>query len=185
VRSGNLPETTLDYTGQKKDDTGLLFYNARYYDPVIARFVSADTIVPGTSAGSGGAAATVGSGSTTPLTVDFHEAQFLSQLNGVNAQRMAQGFWFELGGEQKQKAEAPHGPVNPQALNRYSYVLNNPLRYTDPTGHTVYLNHSDAIAFVNTLRSVISKLDAGDTLVQPFGDPYRVRPRAADPSRST
>jgi RHS repeat-associated protein len=24
---------------------------------------------------------------------------------------------------------------NPQALNRYSYVLNNPLRYTDPTGH--------------------------------------------------
>jgi len=28
-------------------------------------------------------------------------------------------------------------PGNPQALNRYSYVLNNPLRYTDPSGHTV------------------------------------------------
>ena len=26
-------------------------------------------------------------------------------------------------------------PGNPQALNRYSYVLNNPLRYTDPSGH--------------------------------------------------
>ncbi|MEI2689422.1 MAG: RHS repeat-associated core domain-containing protein [Anaerolineae bacterium] len=26
-------------------------------------------------------------------------------------------------------------PGNPQALNRYSYVLNNPVRYTDPTGH--------------------------------------------------
>jgi RHS repeat-associated protein len=26
-------------------------------------------------------------------------------------------------------------PSNPQALNRYSYVYNNPLRYTDPTGH--------------------------------------------------
>ena len=25
-------------------------------------------------------------------------------------------------------------PGNPQALNRYSYVLNNPARYTDPTG---------------------------------------------------
>ena len=24
---------------------------------------------------------------------------------------------------------------NPQSLNRYSYVLNNPLQYTDPTGH--------------------------------------------------
>jgi RHS repeat-associated protein len=27
------------------------------------------------------------------------------------------------------------GAGNPQALNRYSMVLNNPLRYTDPTGH--------------------------------------------------
>jgi RHS repeat-associated protein len=26
-------------------------------------------------------------------------------------------------------------PANPQSLNRYSYVLNSPLRYTDPTGH--------------------------------------------------
>ena len=26
-------------------------------------------------------------------------------------------------------------PTNPQSLNRYSYVYNNPLGYTDPTGH--------------------------------------------------
>jgi RHS repeat-associated protein len=26
-------------------------------------------------------------------------------------------------------------PVNPQSLNRLSYVLNNPLKYIDPTGH--------------------------------------------------
>jgi len=29
-------------------------------------------------------------------------------------------------------------PGNPQALNRYSYVLNNPVRYTDPTGRWVF-----------------------------------------------
>jgi hypothetical protein len=26
-------------------------------------------------------------------------------------------------------------PGNPQSLNRYSYVNNNPIRYNDPTGH--------------------------------------------------
>jgi RHS repeat-associated protein len=28
-------------------------------------------------------------------------------------------------------------PGNPQTLNRYAYTLNNPLKYTDPTGHIV------------------------------------------------
>jgi RHS repeat-associated protein len=28
-------------------------------------------------------------------------------------------------------------PYNPQALNRYSYALNNPVKYTDPSGHFV------------------------------------------------
>ena len=30
-------------------------------------------------------------------------------------------------------------PGNPQDLNRYTYGLNNPLKYTDPTGHWVHL----------------------------------------------
>ena len=69
-----MSSTELNYTGQRKDaGTGLLFYNARYYDPVLARFMSSDTIAPNYS--------------------------------------------------------------NPQTRNRYTYVLNNPLKYTDPTGH--------------------------------------------------
>ena len=29
-------------------------------------------------------------------------------------------------------------PFDPQSLNRFSYVLNNPLRYTDPSGHMAW-----------------------------------------------
>ncbi len=34
------------YTGQEDDGTGLLYYKARYYDPAIGRFISADSVVP-------------------------------------------------------------------------------------------------------------------------------------------
>jgi RHS repeat-associated protein len=71
--TGVITQTTISYTGQRLDGTGLLYYNARYYDPNVAKFVSADTIVPKSS--------------------------------------------------------------KPQSLNRYSYVGNNPLKYTDPSGH--------------------------------------------------
>jgi len=39
--------TSFRFTGQREDATiGLYFYNARYYDPALGRFVSADTVVP-------------------------------------------------------------------------------------------------------------------------------------------
>jgi len=53
-------------------DTGLYYYHARYYDPEIARFVQADTVLPTTTS---------------------------------------------------------------QGLNRYTYCINNPLIYTDPSGN--------------------------------------------------
>ena len=32
---------------------------------------------------------------------------------------------------------------NPQSLNRYAYVLNNPVRYMDPNGHYVFEDEPD------------------------------------------
>ncbi len=39
-------DVAYKYTGQERDpSTGLYFYNARYYDPALGRFISPDTIV--------------------------------------------------------------------------------------------------------------------------------------------
>jgi RHS repeat-associated protein len=39
--------TDVGFTGQRLDaSSGLMFYNARYYDPTLGRFITADTIVP-------------------------------------------------------------------------------------------------------------------------------------------
>ncbi|MBX3058575.1 MAG: hypothetical protein KF770_19090 [Anaerolineae bacterium] len=59
--------------GNAPDDIGLVYMQARWHLPGLARFISADTIIP--------------------------------------------------------------NPANPQSYNRYSYVLNRALNFTDPTGH--------------------------------------------------
>ena len=44
--SGSTP-TDIDFTGQRLEaGFGLLDYNARWYDPYLNRFVSADSIIP-------------------------------------------------------------------------------------------------------------------------------------------
>lgn len=43
--SGTMP-TDRTFTGQKADSTGLLYLNARYYDPSLGTFLSPDTLVP-------------------------------------------------------------------------------------------------------------------------------------------
>ena len=46
--NGTLP-TTVRYTGQREEsDIGLYFYNARWYDPSLGRFIQADTVIPDT-----------------------------------------------------------------------------------------------------------------------------------------
>jgi len=66
--------TPYRFTGQREEATiGLYFYNARWHDPALGRFVQPDSLVP--------------------------------------------------------------DPGNSQALNRYSYVYNNPLRFVDPSGY--------------------------------------------------
>jgi RHS repeat-associated protein len=76
TQSTNVFKVSRRYTSQILDDaTGLYYYNARYYDPILGRFTQPDPIIP------------------------------------------------DL--------------FNPQTYNRYAYCVNNPLRYTDPSGHSL------------------------------------------------
>ena len=48
---GDVNQTSLDYTVQRRDGAGRLSSNVRYYDPGTANFLSPDSIVPGLMAG--------------------------------------------------------------------------------------------------------------------------------------
>ena len=149
VRLGGVSQTSLNYTGQRLDGSKLLYYHARYYDPGLGRFVSADTVVPRSASGSMDGIA------LKPLTVDFHETGYVSRLNGENGLR----FWFQMSDDERQKAGSPWGPANPQALNRNSYILNNSIRYVDPTGHTWYLSQQDAADYADRRETETNNLD--------------------------
>jgi len=72
------PDANYTFTDQEDDDElGFYNYGARFYDPLLGRFISPDRLVP--------------------------------------------------------------DPGDPQALNRYTYCLNNPLIYTDPSGEFIWL----------------------------------------------
>jgi hypothetical protein len=101
------------------------------------------------------------------LTVDFHEPGFVSTLNSENQQP----FWFEMSREQKQQAGSPWGPANPQALNRYAYVQNNPLRWTDPSGHKRVAAGYSYDEVSSSERDLIP--DSSDAKVDSNGNVYR------------
>jgi RHS repeat-associated protein len=63
-----------------------------------------------------------------------YTGQQLESLNGNIYHYGARMYHADIGRFISADTIVPE-PGNPQALNRYSYVINNPMRYNDPTGH--------------------------------------------------
>jgi len=66
-------------------------------------------------------------------------------------------------------------PANSQSYNRYSYVLNNALRYVDPTGHfnasiNADLTHGEANYLLTAVDVLIQEYDQGISLLELFWD---------------
>ncbi|MCB8953074.1 MAG: RHS repeat-associated core domain-containing protein [Ardenticatenales bacterium] len=53
--------------------------------------------------------------------------------------------------------------TNPQSHNRFSYTYNNPIKYTDPSGHCVFVPPFDTIACIALLTLTLT----GDTPLPP------------------
>ena len=113
--------TRFQFTGQYREVSlggadGLYYFVARWYDHYLNRWIQPDSIIPSDNSG------------YSPLTVDYHEKQFLEKLNRENRNRLS---------EPQTKLQSV--PSNPLAFDRYSFSLNNPLTYTDPDGHCAFL----------------------------------------------
>jgi hypothetical protein len=95
----------------------------------------------------------------TTLTTDFHE--FIGQVTKENQAVLQYGPFFQWDEKVRKDNPVPSGPLNPQALNRYSYVLNNPLRYVDPTGHEEFkISLNDLITLRDELQIALRNYSA-------------------------
>jgi RHS repeat-associated protein len=74
--------------------------------------------------------------STTPTTFRYTGQRQESGLGGTDGLYFYNARWYDptLGRFAQADTIVPE-PDNPQGLNRFSYTINNPLRYIDPTGH--------------------------------------------------
>ena len=126
---GTVP-TTYKFTGQRQEGyINLYWFNSRWYDPALGRFVSPDPIVPGVGEGGNpGAVGYLGEYTYSALTVDYHEGQFLAQLNAENNAKI-----------QDPGIKLAPVPTITIAFDRYAYSVNNPVGYVDPSGHFAIL----------------------------------------------
>ena len=102
-------------------------------------------------------------GAVTALTERTFTGQALDSRTGLMYYRAR---WYDprLGRFLQADTVVP-GAGNPQALNRYGYVLNNPLRYTDPSGHAICIDDDECTQVTHPISGeIIHRRPAGPPL---------------------
>jgi RHS repeat-associated protein len=94
IQASNSLSETIKFTGKERDqETGLDFFEARYFSSAQGRFTPADEFKGG----------------------------IVDPFTGLDVET---------------NTALPYADItDPQTLNKYAYVRNNPLRYVDPDGH--------------------------------------------------
>lgn len=111
--------TDYGYTGQMQEGD-IYFYNARYYDPAIGRFLQADTIVPSNFARDKDVEDNLG---FVLLQTGFTSTEDINSLSRWNNHS-----------DKVSQINEYTGSLITNAFDRYSYVYNNPLNFMDPDG---------------------------------------------------
>jgi RHS repeat-associated protein len=107
-------------------------------------------------------------GSASALPTDY---TFTGQRNEAGLGLMHYGARFyspRLGRFVSADSIVPE-PGEPQTLNRYAYVQNNPVQYTDPSGHYITLYGDPGVRFAGDLsqgrRELAVRMDEGQVFV--------------------
>jgi hypothetical protein len=120
-----------------------MFYNARWYDPALGRFAQADTVVPGAGGGNAASISNVADQMYTSLTTGYYETPIINKLNADDLFIQLHGGLLNLSEEDKQRENIVNVPLTALVFDRYSYVKNNSLKHTDPTGHKAVCEEID------------------------------------------
>ena len=113
--------TDYAYTGQMQEGE-IYFYNARWYDPIIGRFMQADTIVPVLS-------------SSYEQGAEVLDNVIL-QTDLSNPMAVATSTQWNQSPSQESRYREYLSNLTAPSFDRFGYGYNNPLNFIDPSGHS-------------------------------------------------
>ena len=111
------------FTGKEMDETNLHYYDARYYDSSIGRFISQDPLLLRI----GGNELDAKAWKQSRISLKNPNKEYKKMLNKLELK--------DSGFKKNKKSKLFNKTIkDPKRLNGYSYTINNPVKYIDPTG---------------------------------------------------